>query len=108
MTSKKQFLLEISNLLGSERVFDPRTVMSISKKQLENILTELTSWEKPKNFKIKGEAPRLQSHPSEADNGYRHRMSKYIQNNTGIYVPPSSTVSARFYNAIVIHLDLYQ
>lgn len=108
MTSKKQLLIEISNLLDSERVFNPRTVMGISKEQLENILTGLTSWKKPKNFKIKGEAPHLQSHPSERDTGYRYRMSRYIQNNTKIYVPPISTVSSRLYNTIAIHLDLYQ
>jgi len=108
MLSKKQLLLEISSLLNSERVFTRKTVMGVSVKQLEGILTGLKNWKEPKDFKLKGEAPRLQSHPSEAVVRYRHRMSKYIKDNTGIYVPPSSLVSARFYNAIVIHLNLYE
>ena len=55
---------------------------------------------------IIGERPEKKMQPSEADSRYRRRMTKYIRDNTGIGLPVSSLIPARFYDCVADSLGL--
>ena len=100
-----QLLDEISILLDVKTPFRPCNI-SIPRTELEEILVKLQDYEKPKNFRPKGERPSKKSSPCEANTHYRERISKYIELNTNIKIPVSSGIPSSFYNSIVDFLGL--
>jgi hypothetical protein len=102
MLTKKRLLEKISSKFGIKHLYTTSDV-DLNKKELMLILN-LERSEKPDI--ITGERPERKKRPSEGITFYREQMSSYIFSNTGIHVPPRSTIVARFYDDVADFLGL--
>jgi len=107
MSTKKQraLLKNISDLLGVDTYRDAHP-FDFRDTELIRIQDELKSYKAPALFKIQGYRPEKKTAPSEHGTHYRLKMSFYIKLNTGISLPVSCNIRARFYDDIADFLKL--
>jgi len=101
MPTKKELLSRISKLIGAKSPYTTREV-GLEKSELELIITQLEYAKIPKV--IDGKRQRVMERPAGVK--YKKEISLYIKRNLGVFVPPYSTVSARFFNEIIKYYNL--
>lgn len=103
--SKAQIVGAIMELPGFPGKFGPRSI-GLTLRELESLLVQLKDPKARTGTKRRGVArPDKEESPSERVTKYRERMSEYIEAMSGLRVPGSSSVCARFYDALADYLD---